>query len=36
MVVLLAHEKLIEQVRMRLEAVSMEERLPDENLPEGQ
>jgi hypothetical protein len=36
MAVLLAHEKLIEQVRMRLEAVSMEEHLPDENLPEGQ
>jgi hypothetical protein len=29
MAVLLAHEKLIEQVRMRLEAVSMEEHLPD-------
>jgi len=36
MAVLLAHEKLIEQVRRRLEAVSMEEHLPDENLPEGQ
>jgi hypothetical protein len=36
MAVLLAHEKRIEQVGMRLEAVSMEEHLPDENLPEGQ
>jgi hypothetical protein len=31
MAVLLAHEKLIEQVRMRLEAVSMEKRLPGGN-----
>jgi hypothetical protein len=36
MAVLLAHEQRLEQVRIRLEAVSMEEHLTDENLPEGQ
>ena len=35
MAVLLAHEKRIEQVRMRLEAVSAEKHLPDGNPPEG-
>jgi hypothetical protein len=35
MAALLAHEKRLDQVRMRLEAVNMEEHLPDENFPEG-
>jgi hypothetical protein len=35
MAVLLAHAKRMDQVCMRLEAVSMEEHLPGENLPEG-
>jgi hypothetical protein len=35
MALLLAHEKLIDQARMRLEAVSVEKHLPDGNRPEG-
>jgi hypothetical protein len=35
MAVLLAHEQRLEQVRMRLEAVSVEKHLLDENCPAG-
>jgi hypothetical protein len=35
MAVLLEHEKRLEQVRRRLEAVSAEKRLPDGNPPDG-
>ena len=35
MAVLLAHEKQLEQIRMRLEAISAEKHVPDGNPPEG-
>ena len=35
MAVLLAHEKQLEQVGMRLEGISAEKHLPDGNPPEG-
>jgi hypothetical protein len=35
MAVLFAHEKRIEQVRRRLEAISVEKHLSDGNPPEG-
>jgi hypothetical protein len=35
MAVLLAHEKLLNQVQRRLEAISAEKHVPDGNPPEG-
>lgn len=35
MAVLLAHEQRLEQIRMRLEAVTVEKHLRDENRPAG-